>query len=136
MCMVCGFIRKPLVNILVILKIINLFCYPVTCQMIKISQLITCFLLDTAQIKLLTSIFLYSKFSDIYDEDHFIQRLKNDVRVVDKVPEFIMERFGHNLSNAFNFKIKAWSPIQFYEDIVLPKLIEERLVEANTDLQF
>ena len=104
--------------------------------MIKISQLITCFLLDKAQIKLLTSIFLYSKFSDIYDEDHFIQRLKNDVRVVDKVPEFIMERFGHNLSNAFNFKIKAWSPIQFYEDIVLPKLIEERLVEANTDLQF
>lgn len=81
-------------------------------------------------------IFLYSKFSDIYDEDYFIERLKNDVRVIDKVPEFIMERFGHNLSNAFNFKIKAWSPIQFYEDIVLPKLIEERLVEANTDLQF
>jgi len=46
--------------------------------------------------------------------------------VVDKVPELIMERFGHNLSNAFNFKIKAWSPIQFYEDVVLPKLIEER----------
>uniref|UniRef100_A0A0D9V7M8 O-fucosyltransferase family protein n=1 Tax=Leersia perrieri TaxID=77586 RepID=A0A0D9V7M8_9ORYZ len=40
-----------------------------------------------------------SKFSDIYDEDHFVQRLKNDVRIVDKVPEFIMERFGHNLSN-------------------------------------
>ncbi|XP_066307393.1 protein ESMERALDA 1-like isoform X1 [Miscanthus floridulus] len=72
-----------------------------------------------------------SKFSDIYDEDHFIQRLKNDVRVVDKVPEFIMERFGHNLSNAFNFKIKAWSPIQFYEDIVLPKLIEERLIRIS-----
>ena len=71
-------------------------------------------------------IFLYSKFSEIYDEDHFIQRLKNDVRVVDKVPEFIMERFGRNLSNAFNFKIKAWSPIQFYEDVVLPKLVEER----------
>jgi len=84
------------------------------------------------QIKLFT-FFLYSKFSEIYDEDHFIQRLKNDVRVVDKVPEFIMERFGHNLSNAFNFKIKAWSPIQFYEDVVLPKLIEERWVETNDD---
>ena len=78
-------------------------------------------------------IFLYSKFGEIYDEDHFIQHLKNDVRVVDKVPEFIMERFGHNLSNAFNFKIKAWSPIQFYEDVVLPKLVEERWVETNDD---
>jgi hypothetical protein len=51
--------------------------------------------------------------------------------VVDKVPAFIMERFGHNLSNAFNFKIKAWSPIQFYEDAVLPKLIEERLIRIS-----
>ncbi|KAL5222653.1 hypothetical protein ABZP36_027366 [Zizania latifolia] len=72
-----------------------------------------------------------SKFSDIYDEEHFVQRLKNDVRVVDKVPEFIMERFGHNLSNVFNFKIKAWSPIQYYKDVVLPKLIEERLIRIS-----
>ncbi|XP_040375929.1 protein ESMERALDA 1-like [Oryza brachyantha] len=72
-----------------------------------------------------------SKFSDIYDEEHFLQRLKNDVRVVDKVPEFIMERFGHNLSNVFNFKIKAWSPIQYYKDAVLPKLIEERLIRIS-----
>uniref|UniRef100_A0A0D9WHB7 O-fucosyltransferase family protein n=1 Tax=Leersia perrieri TaxID=77586 RepID=A0A0D9WHB7_9ORYZ len=60
--------------------------------------------------------------SDIYDEDHFVKQLQNDVRVVEKVPDFIMERFGHNLSNAFNFKIKAWSPIQYYKDAVLPKL--------------
>jgi hypothetical protein len=52
--------------------------------------------------------------------------LKNDVRVVDKVPEFIMERFSHNMSNVFNFKIKAWSPVEYYRDAVLPKLIEER----------
>ncbi|KQK10517.1 protein ESMERALDA 1 isoform X1 [Brachypodium distachyon] len=72
-----------------------------------------------------------SKFSDIYDENHFVQHLKNDVRVVDKVPEFIMERFSHNLSNVFNFKIKAWSPIQYYKDVVLPKLIEERLIRIS-----
>lgn len=72
-----------------------------------------------------------SKFSDIYDEEHFVQRLKNDVRVVDKVPEFIMERFGHNLSNVFNFKIKAWSSIRYYKEAVLPKLIEERLIRIS-----
>ncbi|KAM0854481.1 hypothetical protein ACQ4PT_050407 [Festuca glaucescens] len=72
-----------------------------------------------------------SKFSDIYDADHFVQRLKNDVRVVDKVPEFIMERFSHNMNNVFNFKIKAWSPIEYYRDAVLPKLIEERLIRIS-----
>jgi hypothetical protein len=34
----------------------------------------------------------------------------------------MMERFGHNLSNVFNFKIKAWARIQYYKDVVLPKL--------------
>ncbi|VAH66241.1 unnamed protein product [Triticum turgidum subsp. durum] len=72
-----------------------------------------------------------SKFSDIYDEDHFVQRLKNDVRVVDKVPGFIMERFSNNLSNVHNFKIRAWSPIQYYKDVVLPKLIEEKLIRIS-----
>ncbi|CAD6333605.1 unnamed protein product [Miscanthus lutarioriparius] len=72
-----------------------------------------------------------SKFSDIYDKDHFVQRLQNDVRVVDKIPDFIMERFGHNLSNVFNFKIKAWARIQYYKDVVFPKLVEERFIRIS-----
>ncbi|KAL6841363.1 hypothetical protein ACP4OV_028881 [Aristida adscensionis] len=72
-----------------------------------------------------------SKFSDIYDEDHFVQRLRNDVRVVNRVPDFIMERFGHNISNVFNFKIKAWARIQYYKDVVLPKLVEERFIRIS-----
>ncbi|KAF6985010.1 hypothetical protein CFC21_002933 [Triticum aestivum] len=72
-----------------------------------------------------------SKFRDIYDEEHFVKRLQNDVRVVNKVPDFIMERFGHNLSNVFNFKIKAWSSSKYYKDVVLPKLVEERLIRIS-----
>eukprot|EP00267_Zea_mays_P023809 XP_008649711.1 protein ESMERALDA 1 isoform X1 [Zea mays] len=72
-----------------------------------------------------------SKFSDIYDKDHFVQRLQNDVRVVDKIPDFIMEQFGHNLSNVFNFKIKAWARIRYYNDVVLPKLVEERFIRIS-----
>ncbi|XP_062179538.1 protein ESMERALDA 1-like [Phragmites australis] len=72
-----------------------------------------------------------SKFRDIYDEDQFVQRLQNDVRIVDRVPDFIMERFGHNLSHVFNFKIKAWAPIQYYKDVVLPKLVEERFIRIS-----
>ncbi|XP_024316058.1 protein ESMERALDA 1 isoform X2 [Brachypodium distachyon] len=77
-----------------------------------------------------------SKFSDIYDEEHFVKRLQNDVRVVDKVPDYIMERFGHNLSNVINFKIKAWSPIKYYKDVVLPKLVEERISPFANRLSF
>lgn len=67
-----------------------------------------------------------SKFRDIYDEEYFVDILKNDVRVVDKIPEYLMERFGSNMTNVHNFRIKAWSSIQYYRDVVLPKLLEEK----------
>ncbi|XP_043699705.1 protein ESMERALDA 1-like isoform X1 [Telopea speciosissima] len=72
-----------------------------------------------------------SKFNDIYDEDHFISTLKNVVRVVDKIPEYLMERFDHNLTNVYNFKVKAWSPIRYYRDAVLPKLLEEQVIRIS-----
>ncbi|RDY07657.1 hypothetical protein CR513_08198, partial [Mucuna pruriens] len=72
-----------------------------------------------------------SKFRDIYDEEYFINTLKNDVRVVDKIPEFLMERFGSNMTNVHNFRIKAWSSIQYYRDVVLPKLLEEKVIRIS-----
>ncbi|XP_028070691.1 protein ESMERALDA 1-like isoform X3 [Camellia sinensis] len=72
-----------------------------------------------------------SKFEDIYDEAYFISTLENDVRIVDKIPEYVMERFDHNLSNVYNFRIKAWSPIQYYKDTVLPKLLEEKFIRIS-----
>ncbi|XP_061366303.1 protein ESMERALDA 1-like isoform X2 [Gastrolobium bilobum] len=72
-----------------------------------------------------------SKFRDIYDEEYFISTLKNDVRVVDKIPEFLMERFGSNMTNVHNFRIKAWSSIKYYRDVVLPKLLEEKVIRIS-----
>ncbi|KAI9082114.1 hypothetical protein K1719_035854, partial [Acacia pycnantha] len=72
-----------------------------------------------------------SKFSDIYDQEYFINTLKNDVQIVDKIPEYLMERFGSNMSNVYNFRIKAWSSIQYYKDVVLPKLLEEKLIRIS-----
>lgn len=69
-----------------------------------------------------------SKFGDIYNEEFFIKTLENDVRVVQTVPGYIMERFDYNLTNVYNFRIKAWSSIKYYSDTVLPKLLEERSV--------
>ncbi|XP_068332220.1 protein ESMERALDA 1-like [Pyrus communis] len=72
-----------------------------------------------------------SNFSEIYDEDYFISMLENDVRVVDKIPEYLMERFDHNMTNVYNFRIKAWSPILYYEDVVLPRLLEEKVIRIS-----
>uniref|UniRef100_A0A5B6Z8J3 O-fucosyltransferase family protein n=1 Tax=Davidia involucrata TaxID=16924 RepID=A0A5B6Z8J3_DAVIN len=72
-----------------------------------------------------------SKFSDIYDEDYFVSALENDVQVVNKIPEYLMERFDYNLSNVYNFRIKAWSPIQYYRDTVLPRLLEEKVIRIS-----
>ncbi|XP_027346868.1 protein ESMERALDA 1-like [Abrus precatorius] len=72
-----------------------------------------------------------SKFKDIYDDEYFINTLKNDVRVVDKIPEYLMERFGSNMTNVHNFRIKAWSSIQYYRDVVLPKLLEEKVIRIS-----
>lgn len=69
---------------------------------------------------------MYSKFSDIYDEEYFVKTLANDVRVVDKVPGLIMERFDHNMTNVYNFRIKAWSSVSYYGGTVLPKMVEEQ----------
>ncbi|KAJ4915821.1 O-fucosyltransferase family protein [Raphanus sativus] len=72
-----------------------------------------------------------SKFGDIYDEEYFISTLANDVRVVDTVPEYLMERFGFNLTKVYNFRVKAWAPTSYYRDSVLPKLLEEKVIRIS-----
>ncbi|KAK1374653.1 O-fucosyltransferase family protein [Heracleum sosnowskyi] len=72
-----------------------------------------------------------SEFKDIYDEEFFLRTLKNDVRVVDKVPGYLMERYDSNTSNLLNFKVKAWAPIQYYKDEILPRLLEEKVIKIS-----
>ncbi|KAL1568578.1 Protein ESMERALDA 1 [Salvia divinorum] len=72
-----------------------------------------------------------SKFGDIYDEEFFNKTLEKDVRIVGSIPGNIMERFDHNMSNVYNFRIKAWSSIKYYTDTVLPKLLEEKIIRIS-----
>lgn len=89
--------------------------------------MVNCWWISFIWLKLVHSgVYYLSKFKDIYDEDHFISTLKNDVQVVKKLPDYVMERFDHNMSNVLNFRVKALSPIEHYKDAFLPKLIEEQ----------
>ncbi|XXG65184.1 hypothetical protein AAC387_Pa05g2952 [Persea americana] len=64
-----------------------------------------------------------SKFGDIFDEEYFIDTLKNDVRIVKHLPEDVLQHFGNNISNIVNLRVKAWSSPSYYLKRVLPKLL-------------
>eukprot|EP00249_Psilotum_nudum_P003058 c16374_g2_i1 orf=1-1251(-) len=72
-----------------------------------------------------------SSFGDIYDEDYFISTLMDDVRVVKQLPDYLMESISNNISNVFNFRVKAWSPASFYLQTVLPKLLETGVIRIS-----
>ncbi|KAG9444201.1 hypothetical protein H6P81_015541 [Aristolochia fimbriata] len=63
-----------------------------------------------------------SKFGDIFDEEYFIDSLKNHVRVVKELPEDVLQQFDYNISSIVNLRVKAWSSPGHYIHKVLPKL--------------
>ncbi|KAL4183290.1 hypothetical protein AMTRI_Chr11g97450 [Amborella trichopoda] len=65
-----------------------------------------------------------SKFGDIFDEEHFIDILRNDVKVVKVLPEAILQQFDNNISNIVNLRVRAWSSSTYYLEKVLPKLLK------------
>jgi hypothetical protein len=67
---------------------------------------------------------VFSKFGDIFDEDHFIESLRKYVRVVKDLPEDVFLRFDQNISIIPNMRTKAFSPPSYYLQQVLPKLLE------------
>jgi hypothetical protein len=66
----------------------------------------------------------FSKFGDIFDEDHFIKTLRKHIRVVTELPEDVSAQFDHNISNIPNMRTKAFSSHSYYLEKVLPKLLE------------
>nr|CAB3459520.1 unnamed protein product [Digitaria exilis] len=65
-----------------------------------------------------------SKFGDIFDEDHFMETLREHVRVLKKLPEDVLLRFNHNISSIPNMRTKAYSSAKYYVQKVLPKMLE------------
>ncbi|KAK1311437.1 Uncharacterized protein QJS10_CPA08g01113 [Acorus calamus] len=64
-----------------------------------------------------------SKFGDIFDEEYFIDSLKNHVRIVRQLPEDVFQRFNNNLSSIVNLRVKAWLTSSHYVKKVLPRLL-------------
>ena len=65
-----------------------------------------------------------SYFGEIFDENFFIQSLRNHVHVVKELPVDVLERFDNNISNIVNLRVKGWSSSAHYLQKVLPQLLE------------
>ncbi|KAL8550583.1 hypothetical protein ACS0TY_009130 [Phlomoides rotata] len=70
-----------------------------------------------------------TKFEDIFDVDHFIDYLKDDVRIVRDIPEWFTDKTELFSSIRRTVKnIPKYAPAQFYIDNVLPRVKEKKIM--------
>ncbi|KAH9708603.1 protein PECTIC ARABINOGALACTAN SYNTHESIS-RELATED [Citrus sinensis] len=70
-----------------------------------------------------------TKFEDIFDVDHFIDYLKDDVRIVRDIPDWFTDKSELFSSIRRTVKnIPKYAPAQFYIDNVLPRIKEKKIM--------
>lgn len=70
-----------------------------------------------------------TKFKDIFDVDHFIDYLKDDVRIVRDIPDWFTDKSELFSSIRRTVKnIPKYAPAQFYIDNVLPRIKEKKIM--------
>ncbi|XBI12464.1 hypothetical protein VPH35_139334 [Triticum aestivum] len=73
-----------------------------------------------------------TKFEDIFDVDHFINYLKDDVRIVRDIPDWFTEKDELFTSIRRTVKnIPKYAPAQFYVDNVLPRIKEKKIMSIK-----
>lgn len=66
-----------------------------------------------------------SNFSDVFDEDHFIDSLKNDVNVVKKLPKEMA-----SATKAVKH-FRSWSGVDYYEEEIARLWDEYQVRQTN-----
>ncbi|XP_047328114.1 protein PECTIC ARABINOGALACTAN SYNTHESIS-RELATED-like [Impatiens glandulifera] len=70
-----------------------------------------------------------TKFEDIFDVDHFIDYMKDDVRIVRDIPDWFTDKSELFTSIRRTVKnIPKYAPAQFYIDNVLPRVKEKKIM--------
>ncbi|KAK1318438.1 Uncharacterized protein QJS10_CPB04g01564 [Acorus calamus] len=70
-----------------------------------------------------------TKFEDIFDVDHFIEYLKDDVRIVRDIPDWFSDKAELFTSIRRTVKnIPKYASAQFYIDNVLPRVKEKKIM--------
>ncbi|XP_047318854.1 protein PECTIC ARABINOGALACTAN SYNTHESIS-RELATED-like [Impatiens glandulifera] len=73
-----------------------------------------------------------TKFEDIFDVDHFIDYLKDDVQIVRDIPDWFTDKSELFTSIRRTVKnIPKYAPAQFYIDNVLPRIKEKKVMSLK-----
>jgi hypothetical protein len=73
-----------------------------------------------------------TKFEDIFDVDHFINYLKDDVHIVRDIPDWFTEKEELFASIKRTVKnIPKYASAQFYIDNVLPRIKEKKIMSIK-----
>ncbi|GMH27245.1 hypothetical protein Nepgr_029088 [Nepenthes gracilis] len=70
-----------------------------------------------------------SEFEDIFDVDHFITSLRDEVRVLKELPPRLKRRV--ELGLFFSLPPVSWSDISYYHSQILPLLLKYKVVHLN-----
>jgi hypothetical protein len=72
-----------------------------------------------------------SRFGDIFDEEHFIDSLAHQVRILRELPQEVRSRFD-NASMIYKVpKVKAWSLPRYYLEVALPELRKRGVIRFS-----
>ncbi|GMH04384.1 hypothetical protein Nepgr_006223 [Nepenthes gracilis] len=70
-----------------------------------------------------------SEFQDIFDVDHFIVSLRDEVRILKELPSRLKRRV--ELGLFFSLSPVSWSDISYYHNQILPLLLKHKVVHLN-----
>ncbi|PIA57630.1 hypothetical protein AQUCO_00600388v1 [Aquilegia coerulea] len=70
-----------------------------------------------------------SEFQDIFDVDHFITSLRDEVRILKEVPKGLQEKVDKG--NFLSMPPISWSDISYYHHQILPLIRKHKIVHLN-----
>ncbi|GAB4832458.1 Rhamnogalacturonan I rhamnosyltransferase 1 [Ancistrocladus abbreviatus] len=70
-----------------------------------------------------------SEFQDIFDVDHFITSLRDEVRILKELPPRLKRRV--ELGLYYSLPPVSWSDISYYSNQILPLLLRYKVVDLN-----
>ncbi|KAF5186189.1 Rhamnogalacturonan i rhamnosyltransferase, partial [Thalictrum thalictroides] len=68
-----------------------------------------------------------SNFGDIFDKNHFIDSLRDEVRIIKRIPK----KLGHKPGDAFEMPPVSWSNESYYLQQVLPLFSKYKVIHFN-----
>ncbi|KAL2896291.1 O-fucosyltransferase 34 [Bienertia sinuspersici] len=70
-----------------------------------------------------------SDFQDIFDVDHFINSLRDEVRILKELPPRIQKRMEEK--QAYSLAPVSWSDLSYYHNQILPYFMRHKVVHLN-----